>query len=138
MSGNHRSMFTNKFKFTFKSRHIITQVFKHISIVFQLSTNISIEVFLFNNKIIKLIRALTSRLITTDSTFIKSIERIYLYYLCRVIKAMYSLQKKDTSATFWAEQKKICHTYDTSMMIIVTKPGIIIDVVGSYFYDKKS
>ena len=31
-----------------------------------------------------------------------------------------------------------CHTYDTSMMIIVTKPGIIIDVVGSYFYDKKS
>ena len=30
------------------------------------------------------------------------------------------------------------HTYDTSMMIIVTKPGIIIDVVGSYFYDKKS
>ena len=23
-------------------------------------------------------------------------------------------------------------------MIIVTKPGIIIDVVGSYFYDKKS
>ena len=23
------------------------------------------------------------------------------------------------------------------MMIIVTKPGIIIDVVGSYFYDKK-
>ena len=31
-----------------------------------------------------------------------------------------------------------CHTYDTCMMIIVTKPGIIIDVVGSYFYDKKS
>ena len=24
------------------------------------------------------------------------------------------------------------------MMIIVTKPGIIIDVVGSYFYDKKN
>ena len=34
--------------------------------------------------------------------------------------------------------KKVCHTYDTSMMIIVTKPGIIVDVVGSYFYDKKS
>ena len=32
----------------------------------------------------------------------------------------------------------LCHTYDTSMTIIVTKPGIIIDVVGSYFYDKKS
>ena len=31
-----------------------------------------------------------------------------------------------------------CHAYDTSMTIIVTKPGIIIDVVGSYFYDKKS
>ena len=30
------------------------------------------------------------------------------------------------------------HTYDTSMTTIVTKPGIIIDVVGSYFYDKKS
>ena len=30
-----------------------------------------------------------------------------------------------------------CHTYDTSMTIIVTKPGIIIDVVGSYFYDIK-
>ena len=49
-----------------------------------------------------------------------------------------SLQKKDTSMTFWAEQKNFCHTYDTSMTIIVTKPGIIIDVVGSYFYDKKS
>ena len=46
--------------------------------------------------------------------------------------------KKDTSVTFWAERKKFCHTYDTSMTIIVTKPGIIIDVVGSYFYDKKS
>ena len=31
-----------------------------------------------------------------------------------------------------------CHTYDTSMTVIVTNPGIIIDVVGSYFYDKKS
>ena len=31
-----------------------------------------------------------------------------------------------------------CHTYDTSVTIIVTKPSIIIDVVGSYFYDKKS
>ena len=49
-----------------------------------------------------------------------------------------TLQKKDTSVTFWAEQIFFCHTYDTSMTIIVTKPGIIIDVVGSYFYDKKS
>ena len=49
-----------------------------------------------------------------------------------------SLQKKETSVTFWAEQKKFYHAYDTSMMLIVTKPGIIIDVVGSYFYDKKS
>ena len=46
--------------------------------------------------------------------------------------------KKDTSVTFWAERKKICHAYETSMTIIVTKPDIIIDVVGSYFYDKKS
>ena len=45
-------------------------------------------------------------------------------------------KKKDTSMTFWAERNFFCHTYDTSMMIIVTKPGIIIDVVGSYFYDK--
>ena len=40
--------------------------------------------------------------------------------------------------TFWAERNFFCHTYDNSVMIIVTKPGIIIDVVGSYFYDKKS
>ena len=49
-----------------------------------------------------------------------------------------SLQKKDTSVTFWAKRNFFCHTYDTSMTIFVTKPGIIIDVVGSYFYDKKS
>ena len=49
-----------------------------------------------------------------------------------------ALQKKDTSVTFWAERIFFCHTYDTSMTIIVTKPGIIIDVVGSYFYDKNS
>ena len=49
-----------------------------------------------------------------------------------------TLQKKDTSVTFWTERFFFCHTYDTSMTIIVTKPGIIIDVVGSYFYDKKS
>ena len=48
------------------------------------------------------------------------------------------LQKKDTSVTFWAERKKFIPTYDTSILIIVTKPGIIIDVVGSYFYDNKS
>ena len=50
----------------------------------------------------------------------------------------YTLQKKDTSVTFWAERNFFCHTYDTSMTITVTKHGIIIDVVGSYFYDKKS
>ena len=48
------------------------------------------------------------------------------------------LQKKDTSVTFWAERIFFYHTYDTSMTVIVTKPGIIIDAVGSYFYDKKS
>ena len=42
-----------------------------------------------------------------------------------------TLQKKDTSVTFWAERNFSCHAYDTSMTIIVTKPGIIIDVVGS-------
>ena len=46
--------------------------------------------------------------------------------------------KKGTSVTFWAERFFFCHTYDTSMTIIVRKPGIIIDLVGSYFYDKKS
>ena len=49
---------------------------------------------------------------------------------------VFNTTKKDTSVTFWAERKKLCHTYDTSMTIIVTKPGIIIDVVGSYFYEK--
>ena len=49
-----------------------------------------------------------------------------------------SLQKKDKSVTFCSELIFFCHAYDTSMMIIVTKPGIIIDVVGSYFYDKKT
>ena len=47
-------------------------------------------------------------------------------------------KKKDTSVTFWVERIFFCHTYDTSMTIIVTKHGIIVDVVGSYFYDKKS
>ena len=55
-----------------------------------------------------------------------------------LIQDSLTLQKKDTSVTFWAERIFFCHTYDTSMTIIVTKPGIIIDVVGSYFYDKKS
>ena len=45
--------------------------------------------------------------------------------------------KKNTSVTFWAERIFFYHTYDTSITIIVKKPGIIIDVVGSYFYDKK-
>ena len=45
--------------------------------------------------------------------------------------------KKDTSMTFWAG-RFFYDTYDMSMTIIVTKPGIIIDVVGSYFYFKRS
>ena len=32
--------------------------------------------------------------------------------------------------TFWAEQIFFCHAYDTSVTILVTKPGIIIDVVA--------
>ena len=55
--------------------------------------------------------------------------------LLRIARA---LQKKDTSVTFWVERIFFCHTYDTSMTIIVTKSGIIIYVVGSYFYDEKS
>ena len=55
-----------------------------------------------------------------------------------LVLALDALQKKDTSVTFWAERNFFYHTYDTSMMIIGTKPSIIIDVVGSYFYDKKS
>ena len=38
--------------------------------------------------------------------------------------------KKRHILTFWAEQIFFCHTHDTSMTIILTKPGIIIDVVG--------
>ena len=53
------------------------------------------------------------------------------------VETLKNTTKKDTSVTFWANDF-FCHAYDTSMMIIVTKPGIIIDVVGSYFYDKKS
>jgi len=40
--------------------------------------------------------------------------------------------------TFWAERIFFYHACDTSMTIIVTNPGIIKYVVGSYFYDKKS
>ena len=65
-----------------------------------------------------------------------SILRIHCPYTMQI--PVPPLQKKDTSVTFWAERNFFCHTYDTSMTIIVTKPGIIIDVVGSYFYDKKS
>ena len=46
--------------------------------------------------------------------------------------------KKYTSVTFGPNNFFFCHAYDTSMMIIVTKRGITIYVVGSYFYDKKS
>ena len=48
-----------------------------------------------------------------------------------------TLQKKYTSVTFWAEQNfflsYLWHFYDDNC----DKTGIIIDVVGSYFYDKK-
>ena len=62
----------------------------------------------------------------------------YFDYLDEHQMGLHALQKKDTSMSFWTEHFFSCHTYDTSMTIIVTKPGIIIDVVGSYFYDKKS
>ena len=54
------------------------------------------------------------------------------------ISCVNTLQKEDTSVTFWVERIFFCHAYDTSMTIIVKKPGIIIDVLVSYFYDKKS
>ena len=47
-------------------------------------------------------------------------------------------KKKTHPWHFGPNETFFCHTYDTSMTIIVTKHGIIIDVVGSYFYDKKS
>ena len=53
-------------------------------------------------------------------------------------QALARTTKKYTSMTFGPNVIFFCHTYDTSMIIIVTKPGIIIDAVGSYFYDKKS
>ncbi len=53
-------------------------------------------------------------------------------------RAFNTTKKKTHPRHFGPNKKKLCHTYDTSMTIIVTKPGIIIDVVGSYFYDKKS
>ena len=49
-----------------------------------------------------------------------------------------TLQKKTHPWHFGPNEFFFYQTYDTSMTIIVTKPGILIDVVGSYFYDKKS
>src|SRR5215216_968024 len=94
LSFYHGSMFTNDLEITNSSKHIVTQVFNRISISFQLSTNICIEIFLFNNKVIKFIQALTSRFSMRNMTFIKSIERIYLYYLCRGIKTMYFFNRQ--------------------------------------------
>ena len=54
-----------------------------------------------------------------------------------IISDQQSLQKK-THPWHFGPNEFFCHTYDTSMTIIVTKHSIIIDVVGSYFYDKKS
>ena len=43
-----------------------------------------------------------------------------------LLDGILTLQKKDTSMKFWAERIFFCHTYDTSMTIIVSKLGIII------------
>ena len=94
LSFHHGSMLTNNLKLTNNSTHIIIQAVKHVSIMFQLSTNISIEIFLFDNKVIKLIQALTSGLIMRNITFIKSIQRIYLYYLYLVIRTMYFFNRR--------------------------------------------
>ena len=51
---------------------------------------------------------------------------------------VFTTKKRHIRDILGRTKKKFCHTYDTSMTIIVTKTGIIIDVVGSYFYDRKS
>jgi hypothetical protein len=48
-----------------------------------------------------------------------------------------SLQKKTHPWHYGPNENFFCHGCDTSMTIIVTKTRIIIDVAGSYFYDKK-
>ena len=53
-------------------------------------------------------------------------------------KSINTTKKKTHPWQFGPNEFFSCHAYDTYMMIIVTIPGIIIDVVGSYFYDKKS
>ena len=58
----------------------------------------------------------------------------YLPPLCCIIPSHY---KKRQIHDILGRTIFFCHTYDTFMTIIVTKPGIIIDVVGSYC-DKKS
>ena len=56
----------------------------------------------------------------------------------RTVTMVHTLQKKTHPWHFGPNEFFSCHAYDTSMTIIVTKPSIIIAVVGSYFYDKKS
>ena len=63
----------------------------------------------------------------------------YVLVLCSgtlLTGGLNTLQKKTHPRHFGPNEFFFRHTYDTSMTIIVTKPGIIIDVVGSYFYDK--
>ena len=67
-----------------------------------------------------------------------SIWNIYKFWFYNIQFIQPLLQKKTHPWHFGPNEFFFCHTYDTSMTIIVTKPGIIIDVVGSYFYDKKS
>ena len=57
---------------------------------------------------------------------------------CSRCKCAGTTKKKTHPWHFDPNNFFFCHTYDTSMTIIVTKPGIIINVVGSYLYDKKS
>ena len=67
-----------------------------------------------------------------------SIWNIYKFWFYNIQFIQPLLQKKTHPWHFGPNEFFFCHTYDTSMMIIVTKLGIMIDVVGSYFYDKKS
>ena len=79
----------------------------------------------------------------TDVTFFCSvifIDIIFADVILRIttIEAKRTTLKKRHIRDILGRTIFSCHAYDTSVTIFVTKPGIIIDVVGSYLYDKKS
>ena len=58
----------------------------------------------------------------------ESLQRLHTKY--DTLQDHHTLQKNTHPRHFGPNEIFFCHTYDTSMTIIVTKPGIIIDVVG--------